>query len=68
MGRHSSGVMEGIRIKMDDVYDYGKSSGWNQSQYNAALRGMLAKERQDLRAGNVPLNKHARPWADQGPS
>jgi hypothetical protein len=60
--------MTQIARKMDVIADYGKSAGWNQSQYNAALRGMLAKERQDLRAGNVPLNKHARPWADRGPS
>jgi curved DNA-binding protein CbpA len=63
MGRHSGDVMEGIRIKMDGIIEHGKTSGWNQSQYNAALRGMLARERQELRAGNVALNKHARAWA-----
>ncbi len=62
-GRHSGDVMRGIGKKMDDTFKYGQGSRWSQSQYNAALRGMLARERQELRAGNIPLNKHARSWA-----
>jgi hypothetical protein len=39
----------------------------NVKVFNSVLRGG-SEIRQDLRAGSVPLNKHARPWADQGPS
>jgi hypothetical protein len=65
MGRHSGDVMRDMKERMDALHFIGQSSGWNQSQYNAALRGMLAQQRQDLRAGNVPLNRHARSWAQR---
>ena len=33
------------------------------SSYNSVLRNLIAENRVELRAGNIALNKHARPWA-----
>jgi hypothetical protein len=60
--------MKTVALKMDDIFEMGKSLGWKQPQFNSALRGMLAEERQALRAGNIALNKHVRPWASHAPT
>ncbi len=64
LGRHSVSVMAGMQQSMTNILDFGKINGWSQAQYNAALRGLLKEERQRLRAGEVALNRHARPWAE----
>ena len=48
---------------MRDIHRTGLSENWNQQQYKVALRSFIAKNRVELRAGNIALNKHARPWA-----
>jgi hypothetical protein len=62
-GRHVTTAIETIAERMDDIVRKGKSEGWSQAQYKEALEKMLSKERPELKAGNVPLNKHMRPWA-----
>ena len=46
---------------MDKIVNKGKAEGWGQDQYKAALREMLAEERQALRSGKRALNKNQRP-------
>jgi hypothetical protein len=43
--RHSGRVMTDMKERMDALHFIGQSSGWNQSQYDGALRGMLAEIR-----------------------
>ncbi len=33
------------------------------SSYNSVLRNLVPENRVELRAGNIVLNKHVRPWA-----
>ena len=60
-GRHRSIVNQKIGEKMDKIVNKGKAEGWGQDQYKAALREMLAEERQALRSGKRALNKNQRP-------
>lgn len=55
--------MNEVVRKMDTVVAAGQSSNWSQSQYKSALSGIIASERQGLRAGHVALNVNQRPWA-----
>jgi hypothetical protein len=55
--------MQSVAQHMDRIVATGKAQNWSQAQYQAGLRGILAEQRQNLRAGNVALNTKARPWA-----
>ena len=48
---------------MDDLVNQGQSAGWSQQQYNTEAKNLLSDLRQELRQGNIGLNKHHRPWA-----
>ncbi|MFW2276769.1 hypothetical protein ACNR9P_34815, partial [Burkholderia orbicola] len=62
-GRHPNIVSANLSRQMNDAVVIGKQQGWGQKQYDAALRGIIARERMELKAGNRMLNKNHRPWA-----
>ncbi|HDR9797799.1 TPA: RHS domain-containing protein [Burkholderia cenocepacia] len=62
-GRHPNIVSTNLSRQMNDAVVIGKQQGWGQKQYDAALRGIIARERMELKAGNRMLNKNHRPWA-----
>jgi len=64
LGRHTTASMKRMEKAMDKIVKRGKEKGWTQSQYNAALTKLLKEVRQELKAGNISLNKNARPWAN----
>ncbi|MCC5792427.1 MAG: AHH domain-containing protein [Legionellaceae bacterium] len=61
-GRHRQAPMNAVARKMDDIHKRGRAENWNESQYRAELRKMLSENRQELRSGNIALNKNHRPW------
>ena len=63
VGRHTQAAMDAVAERMRDTANRGKAENWNQAQYRAALRTLLSELRQELRAGNIALNKKHRPWA-----
>ena len=62
-GRHTQNSMDQVSRNMNIIVNRGKAEGWNQAQYRSALNAMLSNYRQELRAGNIALNKNHRPWA-----
>ncbi len=62
-GRHTNSYSSNIAKRMDDITERGKNSGWTQAQYREQTRQVLSEVRQDLRSGNIALNKNHRPWA-----
>jgi RHS repeat-associated protein len=62
-GRHPNVVSTNLARQMNDAVVLGRQQGWGQKQYDDALRGIIAKERIELKAGNRMLNKNHRPWA-----
>lgn len=62
-GRHTNRHSLIIAQKMDIIVFAGKKEGWKTPDYKAALMKLLSKERQALKAGDIPLNKNKRPWA-----
>jgi len=62
IGCHTASYSQKVSFKMDDLVAQGKSAGWSQQQYNAQARNLLSDLRQELRQGNIGLNKHHRPW------
>ncbi|MBN3733490.1 RHS repeat-associated core domain-containing protein [Burkholderia sp. Tr-20390] len=62
-GRHPNIVSTNLSRQMNDAVAIGKQQGWGQTQYDQALRGIIARERAELKAGNRMLNKNHRPWA-----
>jgi hypothetical protein len=63
-GRHVKVPMKEVARKMDDIVALGESKGWGQAKYKAELEAMLSEIRQDLKAGNIALNKHKRDWSN----
>lgn len=63
-GRHTEEYHAYVSRRMDEIVEQGRMEGWAQAEYRAALDMLLADARRELKAGTVPLNKHARPWAD----
>jgi hypothetical protein len=61
--RHTSTYSEKVSWRMDGLVEQGKAAGWTQQQYRDKTRKLLSELRQELRAGNIGLNKHHRPWA-----
>jgi hypothetical protein len=49
--------------RMTGLVEQGQAAGWSQQQYWAETRAMLSELRQELRDGNIGLNKNHRPWA-----
>ncbi len=62
-GGHLRQVREGVEKRMQEIHDTGKAQGWGPAQYRHEIRTMLSELRQDLRAGNIALNRHHRPHA-----
>lgn len=62
-GKHLGDYSKYMKDKMDGILKTGQVQNWSQTEYNAALRAMLAVERQEHKFGNIKLNKHHRPWA-----
>lgn len=62
-GRHLNSVSEELATKMTNIVEKGKKENWSTAQYNQALQGLLKKERVELKAGDIVLNKNKRPWA-----
>ena len=62
-GRHTNAYSANMAEKMKQVVDQGKDAGWKPSQYREATRSLLSEMKQELRAGNIALNKNHRPWA-----
>ena len=63
LGRHLKSLSAAMAKKMDDIVDEGKTAGWTQERYREELRDMLSEVRQELRAGNIALNKNMRNWS-----
>lgn len=61
--KHRNVYSENIAKRMDDIVVRGKQEGWSPAQYRAATGQLLTNLRQELKAGNIALNKHHRPWA-----
>ncbi len=59
-GRHYKVVSEDIKMQMDMIVQTGKMKSWSQSQYRAKLDAFLSDMRQQLKAGNIALNKNHR--------
>lgn len=62
LSRHTNTYSERVAHKMTAIADQGKAAGWTQEQYRSETRVLLSELRQELRAGNIGLNKHYRPW------
>jgi hypothetical protein len=62
-GRHTNAYSENVAKEMQKVVLQGKDKGWTPSQYREATRTLLSNMKQELRAGNIALNKNHRPWA-----
>lgn len=65
IGRHTTAYMQEVKGSMDAIVQIGKSQGWTRIEYQIELRNMLCGYRQELRAGNIGLNKLKRPWANR---
>lgn len=63
MGRHVQNYSKEIAGRLGDIYSEGQAQNWSQAQYATQLRSTLSEIRQELRAGNIALNCHARSWA-----
>lgn len=64
-GRHDGQVVRGINDKMSRIYESGKNNNWTQAQYNQELRKTIGEYRQQLKQGNISLNKHHRSWIER---
>ncbi len=62
-GRHTNAYSQTIRDQMNIIVQQGKAGGWSQAQYREATRNAFSEIRQELRSGNIALNKNHRPWA-----
>lgn len=62
-GPHDKPIVDAIRDQMDIIQRRGKSKGWTQEQYNDELRQMISQHRQQLKQGNIALNRNHREWA-----
>ena len=62
-GRHTNSYSENVERRMNAIVQQGKAGGWAPAQYREATRTALSQLRQDLRAGEIALNKNHRPWA-----
>lgn len=62
-GRHFSEYSKTIADEMDDIVEQGKEEGWTQEQYKTKLEGLLSGLRQQLRDGDIALNRRQRPWS-----
>lgn len=62
-GKHTDSYSRKIAQRFDTIVEQGKTQGWNTEQYRAATRAELSKIRQELKSGNVGLNKNHRSWA-----
>jgi hypothetical protein len=49
--------------RLDAVVKQGKAQNWTTEQYRAKTREVLSEVRQELRSGNLGLNKNHRPNA-----
>lgn len=56
-GGHTKAYSLGIYHNMNRLITRGEAAGWSQQQYRAATRAMLSELRQELRQGNIALNK-----------
>ena len=63
LGRHTNDYSDKIARKMNMIAERGKIAGWTPAQYREQTKSMLAELRQELKGGNIALNKHHRPWA-----
>lgn len=59
-GRHTNSYSVQVAGRMDRIVEQGRSAGWTQSQYRSATRDMMSDLRQELRNGNIGLNKNMR--------
>ena len=62
-GRHTNAYSANMAENMNRVVNRGKNAGWTPSQYREATRKLFSEMKQELRAGNIALNKNHRPWA-----
>lgn len=63
MGRHYNAYSRVLGTKMNDAVRLGNREKWTQQQYHRAYSQIIGEFRAELKAGNIALNKHARPWA-----
>lgn len=62
-GRHYKRIEKDLREGMEKVFKNGKSQGYTQAQYKAALHDLINQERELLYDGTRALNKNSRPWS-----
>jgi|GEM_PF-3692808 len=65
LGRHTTVAIRQVQLEMNQVVKIGQAQGWSQTEYQEALRSMLQDFRQQLKAGDIALNKNMRPWANR---
>jgi hypothetical protein len=62
-GCHTDSYSREVANRMDRIVAEEKVAGCTQGQYQDATRIMLSELRQELKAGNIGLNKNHRSWA-----
>jgi hypothetical protein len=63
--RHTDSYSAKVAERMNVVVNRGQAAGWSQQQYREGFQEVLSDLRQDLRAGNIGLNKHHRPKSEK---
>jgi hypothetical protein len=59
-GRHVDTYSESLAVRMGEIHTQGMIEGWTQAQYRAKLESLISETRQQLKSGEIQLNKTTR--------